>query len=56
MNTCYQSWCMAVRHGHIDVIKKGIHGWAGHIARFKDYIDVLGHKPFKSRQAFFSER
>ena len=20
----------------IDVIKKGIHGWAGHIARFKD--------------------
>ena len=22
----------------IDIIKKGIHGWAGHIARFKDNI------------------
>ena len=25
----------------IDVIKKGIHGWAGHIARFQDSIWMI---------------
>ena len=83
MNTCYQSWCKAVRHGQwalkkahmellsvaqrkmegimlgitirdhnratwirhqtgvndiIAIIKKRMHVWAGHIARFKDNI------------------